>query len=106
MEIYYPGMTGSSIWECSSAGSADITAVGNVLTGSAFTGSDTSAIKGNQLIFEGNTSVDDAFDVTLQAADVTVSKTYTLPELADRIPEHLRFSREPKLSPELKRLTI
>ncbi|MEX0621369.1 MAG: hypothetical protein WD187_00005, partial [Candidatus Woykebacteria bacterium] len=63
-------------------GVGTITAVGNVLSGSAFTGSDSSSNKGNSLIFEGNSSTDDANDVTLTAADVGASRTFTLPDVA------------------------
>ncbi len=59
----------------------DITAVGNVLTGSAFTGSDSSAIKGNSLIFEGSTSTDNANDITLTSVDPAASVVYTLPDI-------------------------
>ena len=59
----------------------DITAVGNCTTGSCFTGSDSDTTKSNSLVFEGSTSTDDAFDVTVTAADVTTDITYTLPDL-------------------------
>lgn len=75
--------SGSSIWECTTlSSSGDITAVGNVLSGSAFTGSDSSADKGNNLIFEGSTSTDNATDITLTAADAATSRTFTLPDVA------------------------
>src|SRR4030067_2868163 len=60
-----------------------MSAVGNVLTGSAFTGADSSAIKGNSLVFEGNTGTNNATDVTLTAADVTTSRIFSLPDFAD-----------------------
>jgi hypothetical protein len=63
------------------AGAGDISAVGNVLSGSAFTGADSSVDKGNNLVFEGSTTVDDAFDLTLTSASISgSSKTITLPD--------------------------
>ena len=71
-------------WDAPSGlpGVGDISAVGNVTSGSAFTGSDSSATKGNRLIFEGDEVTDDANDLTLQAAAIAgSSKTITLPDL-------------------------
>jgi len=51
------------------------------MTGTSFTGSDSSAQKGNNLIFEGSTTTDDANDITLTAANPAASRTYTLPDL-------------------------
>ena len=65
----------------SGVGAGTITAVGNVLSGSAFTGSDSTSDKGNTLIFEGSTTVDDANDITLTAVNPVASITYTLPDL-------------------------
>ncbi|MGH9857930.1 MAG: hypothetical protein ACRD4B_08810, partial [Acidobacteriota bacterium] len=65
----------------SGVGAGTIQAVGNVVTGSAFTGSDSSPNKGNDLIFEGSTSVDDANDITITAVNPAASLTYTLPDL-------------------------
>ncbi|HLE49108.1 MAG TPA: MerR family DNA-binding transcriptional regulator, partial [Patescibacteria group bacterium] len=55
-------------------GAGDITAVGDVGSGPAFTGSDS----GNNLWFEGVTS--DTFDVQLTAHDPTVNALITLPD--------------------------
>ena len=73
---------GALSWQSAAGvGAGTITAVGNVLTGTAFTGSDSSANKGNNLVFEGSTSVDDANDITVTAVNPSSSRTYTLPDI-------------------------
>jgi len=73
---------GALSWQSvTGVGAGTIIAVGNVLSGSAFTGSDSSLNKGNTLIFEGSTSTDNANDITLTAVDPAASVIYTLPDI-------------------------
>ncbi|MGH9858025.1 MAG: beta strand repeat-containing protein, partial [Acidobacteriota bacterium] len=65
----------------SGVGAGTIQAVGNVITGTAFTGSDSGTEKGNELIFEGSTVTDDANDIIVTAVNPATSLTYTLPDL-------------------------
>ncbi|MGH9858275.1 MAG: hypothetical protein ACRD4B_10565, partial [Acidobacteriota bacterium] len=78
---------GGLTWQSTSGvGAGTINGVGNVAAGSAFTGSDSSTNKGNQLVFEGSTTVDDANDLTLTADAITgSSKTITLPDLTGTV---------------------
>jgi hypothetical protein len=62
--------TGILSWQSvTGVGAGTIIAVGNVTSGSSFTGSDSSLNKGNILTFEGSTSVDDANDIALTAVN-------------------------------------
>src|SRR5439155_27289038 len=74
--------TGNLTWQSASGvGAGTISAVGNVLTGTAFTGNDSSAQKGNNLVFEGSTTTNDGNDITLTAVNPAASVTYTLPDI-------------------------
>ena len=66
-----------STWGCTtpSTGSGDITAVGDITSGAAFTA--TAGNDGNSLFFEGSTS--NSFEVQLTAADPAGDVTVTLP---------------------------
>jgi hypothetical protein len=73
---------GGLSWQSTTGiGAGTLIAVGNVSSGTAFTGSDSSADKGNILVFEGSTTVDDLNDITLTAVNPASSLTYTLPDL-------------------------
>jgi hypothetical protein len=81
---YVLSTNGSGVlqWQSvSGVGAGTINAVGNIVTGSAFTGSDTSLDKGNVLTFEGSTTVDDGNDIVLTAANPAATITFTLPDL-------------------------
>src|SRR6185437_8644589 len=75
------GSGGLSWQSASGVGAGTITAVGNVTTGSAFTGNDSGGTYGNNLVFEGSTTVNDANDITLTAVNPASSVTYTLPDI-------------------------
>ena len=67
----YLSKNGDSYSEIGAAG--NITAVGDVASGDAFTGS-----QGNTLYFEGTTS--DDYEIALTGADATADRTITLPD--------------------------
>lgn len=73
--------TGNSVWMCNSvtgAGAGDITAVGDVLSGAAFT--QTAGNDGTTLFFEGATA--DTNEIALTTEDPGADITVTIPNIA------------------------
>lgn len=68
----------ASAWTCTTPSTADITAVGDVTSGAAFT--QTVGADGTTLYFEGSTS--DANEIALTSADPGADITVTLPNIA------------------------
>ena len=70
--------SGQLSWQSASGvGAGTIDAVGNITTGAAFTGSDL----GNELTFNGSTSVSEPNHIILTAVEPSSSLTYTLPDI-------------------------